>query len=130
MEVHLFAPKGTTDTPQTSQGCSTVPGMSGFLWVGQMETLGVFKAQDSSPSVVIGDFGVFVDGVVEHQGDLVETFLQGNAEAAIFERESAIGFAAFAVRVVVVFPLGDKFPVDEDPGVAEPAELDEFVLHG
>ena len=95
-----------------------------------METSRVFKAQDGSPAVVVDDLGVVVDGVVEHEGDLIGTLLQGNAEAAVFEGEPAIGYAAFAVGVVVVFSLGDEFSVDEDPGVAEPAELNDFVLRG
>ena len=95
-----------------------------------METFRVFEAKDGSPSVVVDDLGVVVNGVVEHEGDLVGTLLQRDAEAAVFKRESAIGFAAFTVGIVVVFPLGDEFPVDENPGVAEPAELDKFVLRG
>ena len=114
----------------TSQNGSTAPGTSGSLWVGQMKTSRIFKAQDGSPSVVVDYRGVLVDGIVEREGDLVCALLQGYAKAAVFEREPGIGCAAIAVGIVVIFSLGHEFSVDEDPGVAEPAELDEFVLRG
>lgn len=78
-----------------------------------METFRVRKAQDGSPAVIIGYSGVVVDGAFEREGDLVGTFLQRNAEAAVLDRKSTIGCAAFVLGVIKIFTLGDELPVDE-----------------
>ena len=94
----------------------------------QTKTFRVFEPEDGPPSVVVDGARIVVDGTVQHEGDLVEPSLHGDAEPAIFDREAAIGFPALVVRVVEVLALGDELPVDKDPDVAEPAELDELFL--
>lgn len=93
-----------------------------------MDPFRILEAQNGSPAVEIDGGGAVVDCALQHKGDLVKTFLQRNAEAAIFHRESTIGCTAFIIGLVEVFAPSDKFPIDEHPDVAEPAKLDEFVL--
>ena len=77
----------------------------------EVEAFNIYKAQDSSPAVLVDGCGFVADRALQHERDLVDTLSQRDTEAAVFDGEPAIGFAAFVVGFVKILSLCDELAV-------------------